>query len=259
MSSVARPDDVRARLDGMRALVTGANSGIGLSTSRRLIELGVLVTATDLNDGDGLTELRTKGAMTHVADLGDVAARADLVSTVDAIDILVNSAGIMRLRPMAEITESDWDLVMSVNTKSAFFLTQQLADRISDGGSIINVASMAARRAVNSETVVYAASKAALLSLTRSQAYALATRRIRVNAVLPGLIDTPMQRQVIADTAAARGLDPSVLGVDRAAEIPLNRLGTAEDVAETIVWLASSASNYITGQSIAIDGGLTMY
>lgn len=243
---------------GMTAIVTGANSGIGLAVAKLLLSDGVRVVGADLNDGEGLQELAAAGAVTVAGDISSKSDRARLVDAAGRMDFLVNSAGVIRLLPIEHVTEADWDLVMGVNARSTFFLTQQVIPVLNDHGAIVNLSSMAARRAVNVETGVYAASKAAIASMTRTFAYALAPRGIRVNCVMPGLIDTPMQRQVVRDTAAARGADSEDLGVRRTAEVPLGRMGTADDVAQTIQWLLSPASSYLTGQSIAIDGGLTM-
>lgn len=246
-------------LTGRTAVVTGANSGIGLTVARRLVEGGARVVGTDLNRGEGLVELESAGAEVVTGDIASADDRRELIEVAGGVDFLVNSAGVIRLLPVEKVTEADWDLVMGINARATFFLSQELIPALNDGGSVVNLSSMAARRAVNVETAVYAASKAAIASMTRSFAYALAARNVRVNCVLPGLIDTPMQRQVVRDTAAARGADSSALGKDRTAEIPMARMGVADDVAETIMWLLSPASSYMTGQSIAIDGGLTMY
>jgi NAD(P)-dependent dehydrogenase (short-subunit alcohol dehydrogenase family) len=244
---------------GTTALVTGANSGIGFATARQLLGCGVRVIASDVADGEGSSSLRDLGATVVVADVASAEARQRLVDIAGAADFLVNSAGIIRLQPLMDVTEEDWDQIHTVNVRSMFFLIQTAVASMPDGGSIVNLSSMAARRPATVETAVYAASKAAVSSITRSWAYGLASRRIRVNSVLPGNIDTPMQRKVISDVSAERGTDADDMRAGREAEIPLGRLGDPEDVAQAITWLLSPASAYLTGQSIAVDGGLTMW
>lgn len=244
---------------GTTAVVTGANSGIGRATARQLVHAGARVVATDIADGEGLAELKGLGAETVLADLGAAEARDALIAAAGEIDFLVNSAGIIRLVPLDQVTERDWDAVMTVNAKSMFFLIQAASRRMRDGGSIVNLSSMGARRNVNVETAVYGASKAAVMSMTRSWAYGLADRGIRVNSVLPGLIDTPMQSKVIHDIAERRATTSEELADRRQADVPLGRLGTADEVADTITWLLSPGSKYLTGQSFAVDGGMTMY
>jgi NAD(P)-dependent dehydrogenase (short-subunit alcohol dehydrogenase family) len=244
---------------GSTAIVTGANSGIGRSTAEHLLEAGARVVATDIADGEGLGDLSAAGAEIVVADLSDPESRTRLVATAGETDFLVNSAGIIRLRPLDMVTEDDWDAIMAVNAKATFFLIQCVSPHTRDGGSIVNLSSMGARRNVNVETAVYGASKAAVTSMTRSWAYGLAHRGIRVNSVLPGQIDTPMQAKAIRGIAEGSQLTAEELANRRLAEIPLGRMGTADDVADTIMWLLSPGSKYLTGQSFAVDGGVTMY
>lgn len=247
------------RLDGLRGIVTGANSGIGLETSRSLLACGADVIASDLTDGDGLSALADLGATVRVCDVASAPDRDRLAEVADEYDFLVNSAGIVQISPVDQVTESDWDRVFGVNAKALFFLIQRVGPHLRHGGAIVNLSSIAARRAVNVESAVYAASKAAVLSITRSFAHAYASRDIRVNSLLPGLIDTPMQERLVSETAAARGTDVVAVSTARESGIPFGRLGSASEVAQAILWLVSPSSAYMTGQVVAVDGGLTMY
>lgn len=243
--------------DGKRALVTGAASGIGLASTKLLCERGAAVLAAD-RDTARLADAAVLGAETFACDLSDEEERVRLVEAADDCDLLVNSAGIIRLRPISEFVDDDWDTIFSINAKATFFLCQQLGARMPNGGAIVNISSMSARNAMNTETAIYAATKAAVLSITRSFAHAYASREVRVNAIVPGLIDTPMQQKVVADISSARHIDADQLGAERAAAVPIGRLGTPLECAEAVSWLLSPASGYLTGQAIAVDGGATM-
>lgn len=245
-------------LSHLRGAVTGAASGIGLASAMLLLELGAEVVAFDLAESEGSRELESKGATLVLGDVSDPVDRRRLAGVVGVCDFLVNAAGIMRVAPILELQQADWDALMSVNAASVFFLSQLIGPGLRDGGVIVNVSSVAARRAANLETAAYAATKSAVLSITRSFAHAFADRGIRVNAVVPGLIDTPMQGRLVEETARIRGRRLEELGRDRTESVPLARLGTAEEVAEAIVWLISPQSSYLTGQAVAVDGGMTM-
>jgi NAD(P)-dependent dehydrogenase (short-subunit alcohol dehydrogenase family) len=239
-------------------LVTGAASGIGNATALLLRERGVEVVATD-RAADGLAELERAGAEVVVGDVTEAADRARMLAAAGAADGLVNAAGIMRVIPLEEVADADWDEILGVNLKAAFHLARDLGARMARGGAIVNVASVAARRGDNPEVLCYAASKAALLAVTRSLAHAFGPRGVRVNAVLPGLIDTPMQDGVLDRVSAIRGVPRAELEVGRTAGVPLERRqGTARECAESIAFLLSAAAAYITGQGLSVDGGIVM-
>jgi len=171
----------------------------------------------------------------------------------------VLSHGIVRSKPIADTTEEDWDAIMAVNAKPVYFLCKTFGALLSDGGSIVTLSSVSARSAASQEQSVYCASKAAVSSITRSFAHLYGPRGIRVNAVLPGIVETPMQARFLEAAAKARDTTPQALHEARLKLVPLGRTSPPRECAETIVWLLSPAAGYLTGQQIAADGGLTMY
>ena len=242
-----------------RAVVTGAASGIGRATALLLLERGATVVAAD-RDETGLTVAADAGAESVVCDVTKPADRALLVDAAGpACDYLVNAAGIIRLGSLDAVSEDDWERIMAVNAKALFFLCQAFAPRLRPGGAIVNVASGAGKTGSTHEAAVYGASKAAVLSATRSFAHAYAARGVRVNAVCPGLIDTPMNDYVIDGIAPLRGLQPDEYGRARLGAVPLGRLAAPREVAEVIGFLLSDASSYMTGQSVNVTGGMITY
>jgi len=237
--------------------VTGAASGIGHAVAERLLADGVEVLATDIAPA-GLADLAARGATTVVADIARTDDRDRLVATLDGCDGLVNAAGLIRLVPPLEVVEADWDAVFDVNAKALFFLCQGFARVVPDGGRIVNLASVAARTQATPETCVYASSKATVVAVTRVFAHLLGPRGVCVNAVLPGIVDTPMQDRVIAEIAARRGVDPDEIARARLGIVPLGRTMSPAECAESIVWLLGPGGAYVTGQAIAVDGGYTM-
>lgn len=256
MTASGLPD--RTGFVGRTAIVTGAASGIGRATAQLLLARGAHVIAVDLQANAALQELARAGAQPLTCDVTRARDRQTLVEQAPACDYLVNSAGVIRLPSLAEADEHDWDVQFAVNAKAVFFLCQQVGSRLRRGGAIVNVSSVAARNAQTTEAGIYAASKAAVLSITRTFAHAYASREVRVNAIVPGLIDTPMQDYVLDQVSTVRKTDRSTLNNQRKAGVPMGRLGTAAECAEAIVWLLSPASSYLTGQALAVDGGATM-
>jgi NAD(P)-dependent dehydrogenase (short-subunit alcohol dehydrogenase family) len=239
-------------------IVTGAASGIGLATSRLLLERGVAVIATDIAE-QGLMQLEADGASVVVGDVTSATDRASILEVADKADGLVNAAGIIRPVALEDVSEGDWDATLAVNLKATFFFARDAGLSMPRGGAIVNVASAAARYGVNVEVLAYAASKAGVLAVTRGLAHAFGVRGIRVNAVLPGFIETPMQDTVLSTLAEIRGRDASDLAAARLNLVPLEqRIGTADECAEVVAFLLSGRSAYITGQALSVDGGLVM-
>jgi NAD(P)-dependent dehydrogenase (short-subunit alcohol dehydrogenase family) len=246
-------------LEGTRAVVTGAASGIGRATALLLLERGASVVAADRNE-TGLADAVAAGAESCVCDVTEPADRARLAGAAGAsCNHLVNAAGIIRLSALGDVSEDDWERVMGVNAKALFFLCQLFVPRLRAGGAVVNVASSAGKTGSTHEAAVYGASKAAVLSVTRSFAHAHAARGVRVNAVCPGLVDTPMNDVVLEGIAPLRGVEPGELGGSRIAAVPLGRLADPREVAEVIAFLLSGASSYMTGQSVNVTGGLITY
>lgn len=232
-------------------IITGAASGIGLATARQFASLNSKVVLVDLNEAK-LTEAKKivldSGASDVLTIVCDVSNESDVISTVkktiqtfDGLDVLVNNAGLMIFKPLEEHTATDWQKVLSVDLMGAFFFIREAFRHMREGGTIINVSSI---HAVETTPLVssYAAAKAALLSLTRSSSIEGKAKRIRVNAVLPGAIDTPMLWQ---NPNVKSGLEV----------INQTDVGKAEDIASAIVYLASDAAEFIQGISLRVDGG----
>lgn len=242
-------------MQGKVALVTGGARGIGKSICEALARSGCDVVVSDI-DGDGAkataklleaTGVRALGVKANVASAEDVETMVkETLTAFGRLDILVNNAGITRDNLLMRMSEADWDLVIQINLKGAFLCTKAVIRPMMKqrSGKIINVASVIGRMG-NAGQANYAASKAGLIGLTRSTAKEVASRNIQVNAVAPGFIQTEMTHV----------LDQEVID-NYLKSIPANRAGSPEDVANVIHFLASPASDYVTGQVINIDGGL---
>ena len=241
--------------EGARAVVTGAASGMGEATARRLASEGVEVLAVDVNEA-GMVD---HDCETMVADLGEPAERARVAERADGCDYLVNAAAIIQFKPIFEFTVDDWRDIFRINAESIFFLCQQIGPRMREGGAIVNLSSSSAKLSTTTEAAVYAASKTAILSITRSFAYALAPRGVRVNAICPGIVDTPMQDKVLDDVAAVRGLTRDELDQARTRMVPLGRVSSADECAGAIWFLLSDESAYMTGQAINWTGGMVTW
>ncbi len=259
------------RLTGIRALITGAGGGIGAATARRLASEGAELLLADMN----------AEAVKPVADeLGaawvrcDVTRALDIQNMVDSayqrwgrLDVLFNNAGVAWARPMLEITEDDWDRLMGVNLRAVFFVLQACARRMRTQapiagselrGKLIHTASIAAFRGGQNYMAHYNASKAGVVSLTRTAANVLAADRITSNCICPGAVDTPMWERIDADWAEIEGLALGEAWKRRTSLIPLGRAEKADDVAGVVAFLASRDSDYMTGQAIVVDGGLVV-
>ncbi len=236
-------------------IVTGAASGIGRAVAEKLVGDGARVTAVD-RDGERLAELT--GMETIIADVTSAADRAELAA-LEGVTQLVNAAGIIRLGPLDRVTEDDWDAIFAVNARAMFFLTQAVGAGLPSGGAIVNVASGAGKTGTTVEAAVYSATKAAVLSMTRTFSAAWAARNVRVNAVCPGVVETPMNEVVLDSIAAARGVTREQVEQARTAAIPLGRAATAGEVAGVVAFLLSETAGYMTGQSINVTGGMITY
>ena len=238
-----------------RAVVTGAASGIGRAVTERLLREGVDVLAADVDEGR-LKEVGALGCDVFVADLAEDAQRAELAAAAQGFDYLVNAAGILFVKSIFEVTVQDWRKVQTVNAESVFFLCQQIGSRLNPGGAVVNLSSSSAKLATSVDVAPYAASKTTILSITRSFAYALAGRRIRVNAICPGIVDTEMQERFLEGVAKKRGTPAAELDAERKKAVPLGRGASAAECAGLIWFLLSDEAAYMTGQAINFTGGL---
>jgi NAD(P)-dependent dehydrogenase (short-subunit alcohol dehydrogenase family) len=243
---------------GKRAIVTGAASGIGLAVARRLLDEGAAVIAADVNEA-GLRPVVEAGATPFVGDLSSDGDRDRLVELGAGVDYLVNAAGIIRLKPILEFTVADLRDIYAINVEATWDLVSRIGRTIPSGGAIVNLSSSSAKLASTTEAAVYASSKTAVLSITRSFAYAFAPNNVRVNAICPGIVDTPMQEKVLAEVAVRRGVTVDELSAARNKTVPLGRSASADECAGTIWFLLSDASGYMTGQAINYTGGLVMW
>ncbi len=243
---------------GKRAVVTGAASGIGQAVAFRLLREGAAVIAADINEA-GLEPVVAAGASAFVGDLSRDTDRDRLVEAGTGADYLVNAAGIIRLKPILEFTVQDLRDIYAINVEATWDLVSRIGRTMPGGSAIVNLSSSSAKLATTTEAAVYASSKAAVLSITRSFAYAFAPNNVRVNAICPGIIDTPMQEKVLADVAARRGMTVEELSTARNKTVPLGRSASADECAGTIWFLLSDEAGYMTGQAINYTGGLVVW
>jgi 3-oxoacyl-[acyl-carrier protein] reductase len=244
-----------ADFDGAVVLVTGAARGIGRAIALHFAQAGADVAGNDL-DADGLESLQAEVeslGRRAIGVTGDVASEAEATSIVERtchelgrLDILVNNAGIWIIKSLEETSVEEWDLQISTNLRSLFLLTRRAAPamRAVGGGSIVNLASMAASR-FTVPHVAYASSKAGVVAFTRDMAVELAPDRIRVNAVAPGPIDTRGLMEGLTEEERAKSTEKFLLG----------RMGTPDDIARAVAFLAGPDASYITGVTLPVTGG----
>lgn len=249
------PSPPSFRLDGKRALVTGASSGIGLSAAVALAHAGANVTLASRSQ-EKLEEVRTtfsaRGWVSSVLplDVVDIETTQSLLSRIEPFDILVNSAGMARHAPATDTSVTDFDAVVAINLRGAYFITQAVArGLIAAGkhGSLINVSSQMAHVG-GPDRAVYCATKFAVEGFTKAMAIEWGPRGIRVNTICPTFIRTPLTQATFANPERRAWVEQ---------KIKLGRVGELEDVMGAIVYLASDAAGLVTGTSILVDGGWT--
>jgi len=241
--------------DGKVAIVTGAASGVGRETTRLLAERGAAVVPVDI--AASVEELATERVAPLVGDtsVADTATRAVETATgrFGRLDVLVNNAGHIVWKPIVDTTEDEWDRVLAVNAKSMFLHCRAAIPVLErqGGGSIVSTASISGVVGLPAQSA-YSASKGAIVQLTRQLAIECAPARIRVNAVAPGAIDTPFVHQLLDAVD-----DPAALRAMIEGDHPLGRMASAEEIARSIVFLASDDAAFITGTVLMVDGGYT--
>ena len=237
------------RLSGKRAVVTGAAQGIGRGIAEAFVAEGAEVLLVDVNAGRLAASAQELGQEGLVADVSRKAEIERIFTHVSAkwgaLDILVNNAGVTHAAELDDLAEDDFDRVFAINLKSALWATQSAARLMGEGSAVVNMSSVNAVLAIPNQ-IPYAISKGAMKQLTNVTALALAPKGIRVNAIGPGSIMTDMLRGIMSDKAAESRI---------MSRTPLGRCGEVEEVAAVAVFLASSESSYITGQTIYPDGG----
>ena len=258
---------MKGLVHGKYAIVTGSNQGIGKAIAEKLASHGASILLVDINEhvrevAEELNEHAEGDILSFRADLTCEESIRQLVEFAKVkfgkIDILVNNAGMMQTKPFLEVTAEDWDQILTVNSKSRFLLSKQVVKEMIDQGvqgSIINISSIAGRSG-RPLAPHYAASKAGVISLTKSMAEAFGKHYIRTNAVCPGVIKTPMMDQIYEDRKKIG--DSNNIEAEFLKRIKLDRLGTPEDVADTVLFLSSPLSDYINGQAINVCGGYEM-
>ena len=257
-------------LEGKVVLVTGAGEGIGRAISMALASAGARVAVADIRGDaaeDAASEIAASGGhspLALTADVGDVEAIDTMVASVveefGTIDGLVNNAGVTRRAHIMEITEEDWDWMHRVNARGVFFCLQRVAQEMvaREGGRIVNIASIAGRGFAGTSNAAYAASKGAVISLTRTAAQQLARHGITVNAVCPGVTRTALYDRIVARNAQTRGISQEQAEAEAVRGIPIRRANEPEDIAQSVAFLLSDGARNITGQALNVDGGIIL-
>ena len=247
------------------AVVTGAGQGIGRAIACRLARDGFAVAIADINE-EALDEVKREievlgaEALAVTADLTQL-EEVQKVITRSAewgqLSVLVNNAGRVIITPFSDVTEKEWDTILTLNLKTVFFAMQFAAKHMQSGGHMINLSSISGRSG-RADQAHYAAAKSGVISLTQSAALAFASQGITVNAVCPGVVDTPMTTGIHEIRARTLGITPEESLARMVAKIPLGRLEKTDDVAGVVSFLCSADASYITGQSLNVCGGMEM-
>jgi meso-butanediol dehydrogenase / (S,S)-butanediol dehydrogenase / diacetyl reductase len=252
---------------GQVAVVTGGGQGIGRAIALRLARDGMDVVVADMRADAAeavAAEVRAAGrrALAVAADVTDAAGRERMldaaVSGLGRLDALVNNAGAMRVALPLDVTEEHWDVLMAVNAKAVYFCCQLALRRMvaQRSGRVVNIASIAGKLASTAQHPIYNVSKAAVIAMTKTLALAHAADGVRVNAVCPGIVDTPMQVVVDREFARVSGRSPEQIRAERLARIPMGRVEQPEDVAAVVSFLVGPDSHYITGEAVPVTGGI---
>ena len=243
------------KLEGKIALITGGNGGIGLATAKQFVNEGAYVFITGRREPELAAAVKeigrnVTGVQGDVSNLGDLDRLfAQIKREKGKLDIVFANAGVARYAPLGSITEEFYDSIFDINVKGVLFTVQKALPLMPDGASIILNASIAGSKGLATYSV-YSATKAAVRSFARTWTTDLKDRRIRVNAVSPGSIDTPAARDLLASSEVGEKRKKMI-----ADSVPLGRFGTPDEVAKAVVFLASDDSSYITGTELFVDGG----
>jgi len=257
------------KLEGRVAVVTGGGGGIGAQICRTFAQQGAAVAVVDIQQeaAGQVAEAIGRSAGRAVAVACDVTNRDDVEQAADRVErelgplaIWVNNAGVSYILPFLECTDEIWDRTLNVNLKGAFLCCQAAIRRMlsHQGGVIINMSSQSGKVG-NSHYAAYCASKFGIIGLTQSLAVEFAAQGIRVNAICPGVVPTPMWDTQIEDYARKRDLKPEEVMSYFESKIPMGRIGTAQDIAQAALFLASDEADYITGQALNVSGGAVMH
>jgi NAD(P)-dependent dehydrogenase (short-subunit alcohol dehydrogenase family) len=247
---------MNGRLEGKKILVTAAGQGIGKATAIAFHNEGASVTATDINEKT-LNELNKEFPNIKVQKL-DVTKKDEILTfakNLDKVDVLFNAVGFVHHGTILDCEEEDWDFSFNVNIKSMYFMCKTILPMMikQNGGSIINIASVASSMKGFPNRFVYGSSKAAIIGLTKSIAADYVKQNIRCNAILPGTVYSPSWQERVNQSP-----DPVQAKKDFIARQPMGRLGTAEEIAAIAIYLAGDESTFTTGSAIAVDGGISI-
>src|SRR6267378_8469747 len=248
-------EEAMGRLEGKIALVTGGSSGIGLATANQFVNEGAYVFITGRHQPELDAAVKDIGknitaVSSDVSNLGDLDHLfAQIKSTKGRLDVLFANAGIAKYAKLGEITEELFDSIFDINVKGVLFTVQKALPLMPEGSSIVLNASVVGSKGLSSNSV-YSATKAAIRSFARTWTTDLKDRRIRVNAISPGTIDTPGLNDLLASAAAGQERVQMIHN-----SVPLGRFGTADEIARAVVFLASDDASYVTGAELFVDGG----